>query len=181
MVGVVALIALLIEPPADMVTVTTTIDANKRIEEYLERWDATTEPGWELPSCLADGVESIEGVWHSGGGFDSTQLLISSGGGDGRFLIRLSTGGCLGGWTLDRSGVLKKAVLTLNKPTQAYARAPFTRLYVVHSKSGTALVPSTGIDALRTEYERSGCGLAIPSPMSVFWQDRSEAPPAARR
>ncbi len=180
MVALALLLAVLAESPIAATIEAPLIDPSAQMNDDLDGWDSTDEPTWAPPPCLAKGVGSIEGTWRSGGGFSSSALELSAKA-KTSYRVILSTGGCLGGWRLERSGVLEKGVLQLDRPAQQYTGRPFTRLYVVKSKDGTVLVPSTDIEAVRAEYERRGCGSSIPSPMSAFSPDSVSALPAEAR
>lgn len=123
------------------------------VEAQLSKWKRGKENEAALALHQKDIVvaRDISGVWLRDSGMDSTKLKLFSVG-PNVYKIILSTGGCLGHWTLERTGVYKDGVLLLNRPLEEYTPLIYDRLFTIRTPAGVRLISEAALGWYREEH-----------------------------
>jgi hypothetical protein len=124
---------------------TVTVSGSERIvERRLDRWKPTKENDWAPSPAIQRPQTDIAGTWQVSRGLDGSSLVITRSG-PGSYDITLQTAGCLGSWTLRRTGRYSAGVLVLNRPVQEYLPITYQKLYAVRIGSAECLVPNISL------------------------------------
>jgi hypothetical protein len=119
-------------------------DMSEIEESKLVHWkpDAHSETA-PLPEIRRPEM-SLDGTWRVSRGMDGTTLwvrMLPS----GSCVVTFQTGGCLGHWTLKRTGQILNGIMTLDRPVAEYLPLTYRRLYAVRVGGTDYLVPAPAV------------------------------------
>jgi hypothetical protein len=131
-------------------------------ERALRKWRPDKENDQAPHLSLLSAAPNLEGYWGRFMGFDSASLEFTRRE-DGRFDVRFSSGGCLGGLDLTRTAEAKEGTILLDLPVREYAGTTYQRLYVVRVQGKEYLLPDRNVKRFEASLTkdrkaiRSGC------------------------
>lgn len=141
---------------------------SKSIEELLSKWKRDKKTAVLAPHQRII-AENLSGVWQRSTGWDSTIFELFPIGPD-TYKILFWTRGCLGGWTLERTGVYKDGILVLNRPVIEYAPFIYDRLFTIRTSQGIQLISDAALTWSRSQHEIA---------LNSLWLFVNKTPPKA--
>ena len=126
----------------------------QQIEDGLQGWT----PDRSNLVYLIEGIHNsdmvVTGSWATLPSFDWSRMEIV--GTPDRLSVQFSTGGCLGSWAFERTGVFTEGYLRLDKPVEEYRPVTYDTLYPVCLDGRNYLISQAAIRFVLKHYSTNG-------------------------